>query len=172
MGSDLLDLELIMPEEAQDRVSQSGEPYDLLIIGGGDGGTVRECLKHPGVERIDLIEIDREVIDACIEYLPEVSQGLNDPKVNIRVDDGIKFIKGRHNIYDIVIIDSTDPIGPAVGLFETKFYQDVFDALKTEGIMVTQSESPFQDTKIWLDIYKNLSPVFPKTLSYLSFIVV
>ncbi|MBN2373402.1 polyamine aminopropyltransferase [bacterium] len=146
------------------------DPKSILIIGGGDGGTVRECLKHAGLERIDLVEIDGEVIDACKKFFPEVSQGLNDPKVKIRVEDGIKFIKGQHKNYDIIIIDSTDPIGPAVGLFEKTFYQDVFNALNTDGIVVTQSGSPFQSTETWLNIFKNLSSIFPKTSSYLAFI--
>ncbi len=145
-------------------------PKHVLIIGGGDGGTVRESLKHPDLERIELVEIDKDVIDVCSEFLPAISSGLNDPKVKIHIDDGIKFIKGQHNIYDAVIIDSTDPIGPAKGLFEPTFYNELFNALKPDGIMVTQSESPFIDTKIWLEIYRNISCIFPITLSYLALI--
>lgn len=145
-------------------------PKQILIVGGGDGGTVREVLKHPKVEKIDLVEIDNEVIDSCMKYLPNVSHGLNDPKVRIFIEDGIKFIAEKHNIYDLIIIDSTDPIGHAEGLFESKFYGDVYKALKSDGIIVTQSESPFQDKNIWAKIYKNLSSVFPKTFSYLAFI--
>jgi spermidine synthase len=145
-------------------------PKQVLIVGGGDGGTVREVLKHPEVKKIDLVEIDNEVIDSCLQYFPNVSHGLSDPKVRIFIEDGMKFIAEKHNIYDLIIIDSTDPIGPAEGLFEPKFYSEVYKALKADGIMVTQSESPFQDKNLWAKIYKNLSSVFPKTFSYLAFI--
>jgi len=145
-------------------------PKRVLIIGGGDGGTVREVLKHPNVEKIELVEIDTEVVQSCLEYLPEVSHGLKDPKVQVLIEDGIKFIESRQDMYDVVIIDSTDPIGPAEGLFETKFYTNVFHVLRGEGIMVTQSESPFQDPKLWIRIYQNLSSVFPKIYSYLAYI--
>jgi len=141
-------------------------PRTVLIIGGGDGGTVREILRHPEVERIDLVEIDREVIDASIEYFPEVSRGLNDPKAHIFVEDGIQYIARQHNVYDAVIIDSTDPIGPAEGLFVIDFYKDVHKALKHDGIMVTQSESPFQHLKIWARIQRDISCVFPRAFSY------
>jgi spermidine synthase len=141
-------------------------PKRVLIIGGGDGGTVREILRHPEVERIDLVEIDREVIDASIEYFPEVSCGLNDPKAHIFVEDGIQYIARQHNVYDAVIIDSTDPIGPAEGLFVVDFYKDVHKALKPDGIMVTQSESPFQHLKIWGRIQRDISSVFPRVFSY------
>ena len=146
------------------------DPKKILVIGGGDGGTVREILKHPGVERIDLVEIDEDVINTCIAYFPEVSHGLKNPKVRILVEDGIEFMKKLDDRYDIIIIDSTDPIGPAKGLFEQKFYQNVDHGLEPEGIMVSQSESPFQDTKLWSWIYKNISSVFEKTFSYLAFI--
>lgn len=145
-------------------------PKQILIIGGGDGGTVREALKHPSLENIELVEIDGDVIDACIKYFPETSKGLKDPRVKIHIEDGIEFIKRRHNAYDVIIIDSTDPIGPAKGLFEKNFYKTVSNALKPNGIMVSQSESPFIDTKLWLWIYQNVSSVFPKTYSYLAFI--
>jgi spermidine synthase len=145
-------------------------PKHTLIIGGGDGGTVREILKHTNIEKIDLVEIDNEVIDSCIQYLPNISHGLNDPKVQIFIEDGIKFIEEKHNIFDLIIIDSTDPIGPAEGLFETKFYSSVYKALKSDGIMVTQSESPFQDKNLWSKIYKDISSVFPMAFSYLAYI--
>ena len=146
------------------------DPKRVLIIGGGDGGTVREVLKHPNVERIELVEIDNEVVQSSLQYLPEVSQGLQDSKVQVMIEDGIKFVENRQNTYDVILIDSTDPIGPAAGLFEPTFYSNVFNALRPDGIMVTQSESPFQDPKLWVRIHKNLSSVFPKSFSYLAFI--
>ena len=119
---------------------------------------------------IDVVAIDNEVIDSCIEYFPIVSNGSNDPNVKIFTDDGIKFIEEKHNIYDLIIIDSRYPIGPAEGLFETKFYGNVHKALKSNGIMVTQSESPFQDKNLWSKIYKDISSVFPMAFSYLAYI--
>lgn len=151
-------------------MSAHPNPKNILIIGGGDGGTVREILKHPEVQSIDLVEIDRCVIDACLEHFPKVSFGLKDSKVNILVEDGIEFVKGKNDCYDIVIIDSTDPIGPAVGLFDPRFYQDIYKLLKKDGIIVTQSESPFYNIKMWSMIQNNLSGVFSEAFSYLAFI--
>ena len=115
-------------------------PENILIVGGGDGGTVRELLKHKSVKHIDMVEIDKMVIDVSREFFPTVSCGLDDKRVSVLVQDAIEFIKDKENVYDVVLIDSTDPIGPGVGLFNEGFYNNVKRALKKGGIVVPQTE--------------------------------
>ncbi|NLG86779.1 MAG: polyamine aminopropyltransferase [Firmicutes bacterium] len=145
-------------------------PEKVLIIGGGDGGTVRETLKHKNVKEIHLVEIDPEVVAAAKEYLPEISCGLSDPRVFIHHTDGIKFVADHKNEYDLIIIDSSDPIGPAVGLFRAEFYANVYRALKDDGILVAQTESPWINADIIPDIYQGIKASFPITRMYLCYI--
>jgi spermidine synthase len=120
-------------------------PQDILIIGGGDGGTAREVLRHPGVERCVMVEIDEVVVEACREYFPQVTRGLKDPRLELLIEDGVKYLKECEEKFDVIIIDSTDPIGPATPLFGEEFYADVRRCLKADGIVVAQGESPFYD---------------------------
>lgn len=115
----------------------------ILVIGGGDGGTVRELLRYPQVKEIDLVEIDEGVIKASKEYLPQTASCLDDPRVKIHIADGLKYIRRCENMYDLIIVDSTDPFGPGEGLFTKEFYGNCYKALKEDGIMVNQHESPF-----------------------------
>lgn len=121
------------------------DPKNILVIGGGDGGTVRELLKYPYVENIDLVEIDEEVVDVCRKYLPKTAKCLDntDGRIHFFYEDGLKFIRHCENMYDIIIVDSTDPFGPGEGLFTMEFYGNCQKALKEDGIMVNQHESPF-----------------------------
>lgn len=141
-------------------------PSNILVIGGGDGGTIREILRHPEVKRADLVEIDKLVIEKSMEFFPSVSSKLKDPKVNIIVKDGIRYIKEHRNEYDVIIIDSTDPIGPGEGLFKREFYKSVFDSLKEDGIMVAQTESPFVNENLVANIFKNIKAIFPIVKMY------
>ena len=143
-------------------------PESVLVIGGGDGGTVREVLKHKSVKKVVLAEIDGLVIDACKEFLPTISCGLSDPRVDIQVVDAIDFIKDKKNEYDIILIDSTDPIGPGEGLFTEEFYTNVKNSLKKGGIMVAQSESPFAQKDSVQKMYNLLKKVFPVCDTYTS----
>ena len=95
---------------------------NILVIGAGDGGTVRELVKYDSIERIDMVEIDKEVVDICREYLPKTACKLDDPRVNLYYEDGLKFVRSKTNEYDIVIVDSTDPFGPGEDLFSREFY--------------------------------------------------
>ncbi len=147
------------------------DPREVLIIGGGDGGTLREVLKHPSIRRADLVEIDEEVIQASRRFLPTLNTGFDDPRTRILCRDGIEFVKEQREGYDVVLVDSTDPIGPAVGLFETAFYKDVFGALRAEGILGVQSESPFFDGELMGSIYSNLRTLFPHVAPYLAPVV-
>jgi spermidine synthase len=147
-------------------------PKKVLVIGGGDGGSIREIMKHPGVELAVLCEIDGLVIDKSIELLPSMACEIDgsNPRVKLHVDDGIAYIREHQNEFDIIMIDSTDPIGPAVGLFEEDFYRVVHGALKSDGIMVAQSESPFYHAEIQKKMYANLRVVFPIVEMYQAFI--
>jgi spermidine synthase len=137
------------------------DPRDVLIIGGGDGGTVREVVKHPGVEHVHLCEIDRRVVEVSREFLPGLSEGLDDPRVECFFEDGAALAAERKNSYDVIIVDSSDPIGPAEVLFKEKFYRDMHDALRDGGIVVTQCESFFYHTNFIAGILNFVKSIFP-----------
>jgi len=147
---------------------QHKNPESVLVIGGGDGGTVREVLKHKTVKKVVMCEIDGMVIDACKKFLPTLSCGLTDSRVEIKVEDAIEFIKDKKNEYDIILIDSTDPMGPGEGLFTDEFYTNVKNALKAGGIMVAQSEGPFVNKEEIRKMYIQLNRVFPIVSTYSS----
>ncbi len=115
----------------------------VLVIGAGDGGTVRELTKYSTIEKIDMVEIDEMVVDVCKEFLPQTASKLDDPRVTLYFEDGLKFVRRIENDYDLIIVDSTDPFGPGEGLFTKEFYGNCFKALTDDGILVNQHESPF-----------------------------
>ena len=119
----------------------------VLVIGGGDGGTVRELLRYPEIETIDLVEIDEEVVEVCRRYLPQTAKCLDneDGRISFHYEDGLKYVRHCHDMYDLIIVDSTDPFGPGEGLFTKEFYGNCYKALREDGIMVNQHESPFYD---------------------------
>jgi spermidine synthase len=141
-------------------------PETVLIIGGGDGGTVREILKHKTVKHIDMVEIDEEVVKSAKEFFPTLSCELDNPKVKLHFKDGVEFVKNINNFYDVVIIDSTDPINVGEGLFTTEFYKNCYSALKEDGILTNQSESPFHNADWVKNIYEKLNKVFPIVKMY------
>lgn len=143
-------------------------PKTVLVIGGGDGGTVREVLKHDTVEKVVLCEIDGMVIDACKKFLPTIACELDNPKCEILVEDAIEYIKDKKNMFDIVLIDSTDPMGPGEGLFTEEFYTNVKESLKEGGIVAAQSESPVVNKKEIKKMYDLLKKVFPIVSTYTS----
>lgn len=118
---------------------------DVLVIGAGDGGVVRELARYPEIEHIDLVEIDELVVEVCKKYLPQTACCFDDPRVLIHYEDGLKFVRTKEDKYDLIIVDSTDPFGPGEGLFTREFYGNCFKALHDDGIMVNQHESPFYD---------------------------
>lgn len=119
---------------------------NVLVIGGGDGGTVRELTRYKNIEKIDMVEIDEEVVISCKKFLPQTSSKLEDSRVSLYFEDGIKFVKNTSdNIYDLILVDSTDPIGPGEGLFTTDFYKDCYRILSDNGILINQHESPYFD---------------------------
>jgi len=144
------------------------DPRHVLVVGGGDGGVIREALKYETVETATLVEIDEAVIVASKKYLPAISAGLSDPRVKILVADGIEHVKSTRGQYDVILVDSTDPVGPAVGLFAGEFYADIYRALKKDGIMVAQTGSPFFNRDLIEGAYARISGVFPLTRMYLA----
>ena len=116
-------------------------PGRVLVIGGGDGGTLREVLKHKEIHTAHLCEIDGQVIEICQKHFPGLSRSFDDPRVEVFLEDGAEFVKKRENFYDIIIVDSSDPIGPAEVLFQEQFFKNMANALTHDGIVITQSES-------------------------------
>lgn len=117
----------------------------VLIIGGGDGGVAREFCRYPEIEEIDVVESDDMFVEVCRKFFPETAKGFEDPRVKIYYEDGLRFLRDKINVYDIIVNDSTDPFGHTEGLFTKEFYGSCYKALKEDGIMVYQHGSPFYD---------------------------
>lgn len=139
------------------------KPSRVLVIGGGDGGTVREILKHPEVEQVHLCEIDEGVVRVCREYMPSVAGALDDSRVKMYFEDGAKFVADRSNAYEVILVDSTDPIGPGQILFQRPFYQDMKQALSKEGIIASQCESIYLHRLVIEGVYDFAKELFPQT---------
>jgi spermidine synthase len=121
-----------------------GAARKVLIIGGGDGGVLREVLWHKGVEKVTMVEIDRSVVDMCAEHLPMISAGaFDDPRTNLVIADGAAFAANPDDRYDVMIVDSTDPVGPGAVLFSPEFYANAKNCLSEGGVIVTQNGVPF-----------------------------
>ncbi len=142
------------------------DPRRVLVIGGGDGGTVREVLLHDTVEQVDMVEIDEAVVKVSRQYLPGLAGKLDDPRVRLVIQDAVDFVKNISNEYDIVLVDSTDPIGVGEGLFTRAFYSDVHRALKAGGLVAVQSESPLSPAGEVQAILSKMKSVFPLVRLY------
>jgi spermidine synthase len=118
---------------------------NVLVIGAGDGGTIRELTRYPYIRNIDLVDIDEDVVRLCKEYLPQTASKLDDPRVKLHIDDGVKFVRRKQDEYQLIIVDSTDPFGPGEGLFTREFYGNCYNALTADGILINQHESTFYD---------------------------
>lgn len=141
---------------------------NVLVIGGGDGGTVREITRYSTIEKIDMVEIDEMVVRVSQKYLPITAEKLEDPRVNLYFEDGIEFVKGKENMYDLILVDSTDPIGPGEGLFTTEFYTNCFKALTEKGILVNQNESPYfaHNAREMRRAHNKIKDIFPISKVY------
>lgn len=141
---------------------------DVLVIGAGDGGVIRELTRYDSINRIDMVEIDKLVVDVCREYLPQTACKLDEPRVHIYYEDGLRFVRNKYNEYDLIIVDSTDPFGPGEDLFTKEFYGNCFKALKTSGIMINQHESPYypNDALAMQRTHKRIKSIFPIALVY------
>ena len=151
-------------------LSTHSNPKRILIIGGGDGGTAREVLRHPSVEKVEMIEIDGMVVDVCKKFLPEISAALiaGSSRLEVKIGDGIQHMRQAENEYDVIIVDCSDPIGPGEGLFTRAFYQDVHQALKPDGLFVQQTESPFYHQALIRRLWKDVDDLFPVARMYLA----
>ncbi|MDR1020397.1 MAG: polyamine aminopropyltransferase [Synergistaceae bacterium] len=118
----------------------------VLVIGGGDGGTVRELTRYRSISRIDMVDIDEMVVDVCRKHLPFTSGGLGDTRVSLYFEDGLKYVRRFEKEYDLIIVDSTDPFGPGEGLFTKEFYGNCHKALTDDGILVNQHENPYYES--------------------------
>ncbi|AKN32499.1 spermidine synthase [Clostridium carboxidivorans P7] len=143
-------------------------PKKVLVVGGGDGGAIREVLKHPSVEKAVLCEIDKEVINECKRFLPEISCALDDARCEIFVGDGIKYVHEHKNEFDVIIVDSTDPFGAAEGLFGGSFYKEIYDCLTEDGIFIAQTETPFYLPEVVKRVYNDANAVFPITKLFMA----
>nr|WP_232726139.1 polyamine aminopropyltransferase [Bacillus sp. FJAT-42315] len=143
-------------------------PKKVLIIGGGDCGAAREVMKYKQVEQLHFCEIDELVVQASKEHLKGVSAGLEDERIHYLFKDGIQYMKEHKNEFDVIIVDSSDPVGPAAQLFEFDFYENVFHALKEDGLMVCQSESPLFYREVMENTYHSLQQLFPITKQYVA----
>ncbi len=138
-----------------------GKVRKVLIIGGGDGGILREVCRHTFIEQITQVEIDQKVIDMCREFLPGHSEGaFDDPRVNIVIDDGCRFVEQTHETFDIIISDSTDPVGPGEVLFTHKFYENCKDCLNPGGVLVTQNGVAHMQLDEVVTTARRLMPLF------------
>jgi len=144
------------------------DPRRVAVIGGGDGGAVREVLKYPHVEEVHLIEIDERVVEASRAYFPELSSALSDPRAKCLYADGIEHVKNSPGAYDVILIDSTEPVGPAIGLFEKDFYESVFNSLTEQGVMVAQTESPFFNGDLIKRAFGAVRSIYPISRLYLA----
>lgn len=141
---------------------------DILVIGAGDGGVVRELTRYDRVRRIDLVEMDPQVVEACREFLPGNACRMDDRRVHIHFENALRFIRSREDTYDLIIVDSTDPFGPSEGLFTREFYGNCFNALREDGIMVNQQGSPFyaEDAEAMQRSHKRIVNTFPVSKVY------
>lgn len=135
----------------------------VLVIGAGDGGTIRELTRYKTIERIDMVEIDERVVAVCREYLRKTACRLDDSRVHIYYEDGLKYVRRKENEYDLIIVDSTDPFGPGEGLFTSEFYGNCFNALTKNGILVNQHESPYysDDARAMQRAHRRIKEFFP-----------
>lgn len=141
-------------------------PREVLIIGGGDCGVAREAAKYGQIERIDMVEIDELVVRASKQLMPAVSGNLSDPRVHFHYADGVKFARETQRQYDVIIVDSSDPVGPAEQLFELSFYQSLYNALRPDGIMVSQTQSPIFHADVMKQCYSRIGQLFSNRRLY------
>lgn len=147
-------------------------PKRVLIIGGGDGGAARECVRHPEVEEVRMVEIDGTVVELAKQYLPFTAATMTEghPKLTVTIGDGLAHVKEKADYYDVIIVDCSDPIGPGEGLFTKAFYQDAYHALREDGILVQQTESPFMHQPLVKACFKEIGDIYPIARLYTAFI--
>ncbi|RKD23022.1 spermidine synthase [Ammoniphilus oxalaticus] len=143
-------------------------PEAVLVVGGGDGGVLREIMKHDKVEKAVLVDIDGKVIEYSKKYLPEIACELDNPRVEVKVDDGFMHIINSKDMYDVIMVDSTEPVGPAAPLFERGFYQGIYEALKEDGMFVAQTDNPWFKADLIQKVSRDVREIFPVTRTYIA----
>lgn len=136
-------------------------PKKVLIVGGGDGGTVREVLKHSSVEKVTQVEIDNKVVEYSKKHLPHISSSFGDSRTELIIGDGFDHIIKSNNKYDVILVDSTEPVGPAAGLFTKGFYAGIAKALKEDGIFVAQTDNPWFKAELIRNAIQDTKEIFP-----------
>ena len=141
---------------------------NVLVIGAGDGGTIRELTKYDTIERIDMVEIDKMVTDMCLEHFQETSCKLNDRRVHMYFEESLRYVRMKNDEYDLIIVDCADPYGPAEGLFTREFYGNCFKALHEDGILINQHESPYysEHSRTVQKAHNHIKLVFPYSTVY------
>jgi len=137
------------------------QPKDVLIIGGGDGGCAREVLRHQRLNSVTQVEIDQRVVEVSRHFLPELACSFDNPRMSLRFEDGIAFIKEREASFDVILVDAPDPVGVAAGLFSQEFYESIYRALRPDGIFAAQTESPFLNKELIGRVYGSVRSIFP-----------
>ena len=141
-------------------------PRQVLVVGGGDGGSVREVLKHPSVERVVQCEIDERVTRVCQAHIPSVAGRLDDPRVELVFEDAAAFVKAHPERFDAILVDSSEPIGPAAALFAEEFFGDLDRALRPGGLISCQAESPFYAPELVRELFATARGVFASVHGY------
>ncbi len=141
-------------------------PEHVLVVGGGDGGVIREVMKHPKVKKAVLVDIDGKVIEYSKKFLPTIAGELDNPRVEVIVGDGYMHIHEHKQTYDVIMVDSTEPVGPAVELFSKGFYQGISEALKDDGIFVAQTDNPWFKADLIRNVNRDVKEIFPITRVY------
>ena len=147
-------------------------PERVLIIGGGDGGVARECVRHDCVKEVTMVEIDGKIVELAKQYLPTIAKAMieNHPKLTVKIGDGIGFMAEAEDYYDVIIVDCSDPIGPGEGLFTEEFYKNTLKALKKDGLFVQQTESPMLHQPLVEKVFGYVNNHFPIARLYTAFI--
>jgi len=145
-------------------------PQSILIIGGGDGGTAREALRYSEIKQAVLVEIDEMVVELSKKYLGEISSAYNDPRLEVVIQDGIEFVKNCNERFDIIFLDTSDPVGPAEALYRKDFYQSLKKCLKKNGIISAQTESPWVQKETVKKLYREIKDIFNDKIIYLAHI--
>ncbi|SFS07150.1 polyamine aminopropyltransferase [Anaeromicropila populeti] len=173
----VLDGELMITEKDEfiyhemiSHVSMAVHPHveNVLVIGGGDGGTVRELAKYKTIHHIDLVEVDEDLVNLCKKHFPTTALMMEDERVYIYHEEGLRFVRSRQEEYDLIIVDCADPFGPAEGLFTREFYGNCYKALRKDGILINQHESPFysEHSQTVQKAHKHITAVFPLSTVY------
>lgn len=142
------------------------DPKRVLIIGGGDGGTAREVLRHESVTECVMVEIDGAVVEGCSKFIPQTASVFSNPRLKLEIADGVEYVKRKPERFDVILIDSTDPVGPAQPLFGIEFYENVRDCLAADGVVVAQGETPFYEPRAQASLLGILGRCFPVAMPY------